>query len=127
MAGRGCQALATAPSLAARSDRVMAACAPLQKPSKQLAARASVSNVMEQIISSALLATAMPVAPTWTDLALRLACTLIAGSIIGYNRGERGKIAGLRTTLLVCMAASVAMLQMNYLLTLSGRAGDSFA
>lgn len=75
---------------------------------------------MEQIVSSALLGTAMPLALTWSDLALRLACTLIAGSLIGYNRGEHGKAAGLRTTLLVCMAASIGMLQMNYLLTLRG-------
>ncbi len=81
---------------------------------------------MEQIVSSALLGSAMPLTLTWSDLALRLLCTLIAGSLIGYNRGERGKAAGLRTTLLVCMAASIAMLQMNYLLTLSGRGSDSF-
>jgi putative Mg2+ transporter-C (MgtC) family protein len=48
------------------------------------------------------------------------------GAIIGYDRGERGKAAGLRTTVLVCMAASVAMLQMNYLLPLAGRPTDSF-
>ncbi len=81
---------------------------------------------MEQIVSSAVLATAMPLELTWPDLLLRLAYTLIAGTIIGYNRGEHGKAAGLRTTLLVCMAASVAMLQMNYLLTLSGRTSNSF-
>jgi putative Mg2+ transporter-C (MgtC) family protein len=51
---------------------------------------------------------------------------LIAAAIIGYKRGERGKVAGLRTTILVCLAAAVAMLQMNYLLTLSGRPNNSF-
>jgi putative Mg2+ transporter-C (MgtC) family protein len=55
-----------------------------------------------------------------------MVCTLVAGAIIGYDRGEHGKAAGLRTTVLVCLAASVAMLQMNYLLPLAGRAGDSF-
>jgi putative Mg2+ transporter-C (MgtC) family protein len=39
---------------------------------------------------------------------------------------EHAKAAGLRTTILVCMAASVAMLQMNYLLPLTGHASDSF-
>jgi putative Mg2+ transporter-C (MgtC) family protein len=68
----------------------------------------------------------MPLTVTWTDLAIRLACTLIAGALIGYNRGEHGKVAGLRTTILVCLAASVAMLQVNYLLSLSGRSTDSF-
>jgi putative Mg2+ transporter-C (MgtC) family protein len=63
---------------------------------------------------------------TWVDLVIRLACTLIAGAIIGYDRGERSKAAGLRTTVLVCVAASVAMLQMNYLLPLAGRPTDSF-
>jgi hypothetical protein len=41
---------------------------------------------------------------------------------IGYNRGDHGKAAGLRTTMLVCLAASVAMLLVNLLLPLSGRA-----
>ena len=68
----------------------------------------------------------MSVDLTWPDLVIRLVCTRIAGAIIGYDRGEHGKAAGLRTTVLVCMAASVAMLQMNYLLPLAGRASDSF-
>jgi putative Mg2+ transporter-C (MgtC) family protein len=68
----------------------------------------------------------MPEHVTWLDVVVRLACAFIAGTIIGYNRGEHGKIAGLRTTLLVCLAAAVAMLQMNYLLSLAGRPRDSF-
>ncbi len=68
----------------------------------------------------------MPLTVTWADLAARLLSTLIAGAIIGYNRGEQGKSAGLRTTILVCLAASVAMLQVNELLDLSGRPNDSF-
>ncbi len=61
-----------------------------------------------------------------TDFAVRLICTLIAGAIIGYNRSEHGKAAGLRTTMLVCLAASVAMLQVNLLLPLAGRPPGSF-
>ncbi len=68
----------------------------------------------------------MPLELTWSDMAIRLACALIAGAVIGLNRGERGKAAGLRTTMLVCLAAAVAMLQMNYLLTLAGRSSNSF-
>jgi putative Mg2+ transporter-C (MgtC) family protein len=68
----------------------------------------------------------MPLHLSIADLAIRLACTLIAGAIIGYNRGERGKAAGLRTTMLVCLAASVAMLLVNLLLPLAGRAPDAF-
>lgn len=68
----------------------------------------------------------MPLTITWTDVALRLVSALIAGAVIGYNRGERGKAAGLRTTLLVCLAAAVAMLQVNFLLPLAGRSPSSF-
>lgn len=68
----------------------------------------------------------IPLHPTLTDVALRLLCAFVAGAIIGYNRGEHGKAAGLRTTLLVCLAAAVAMLQMNYLLPLAGKTSDSF-
>jgi putative Mg2+ transporter-C (MgtC) family protein len=75
---------------------------------------------------STLFGSAMPLTLTWVDMAARLVSTLIAGAIIGYNRTEHGKPAGLRTTMLVCPAASIAMLQMNYLLTLSGRPTDSF-
>jgi putative Mg2+ transporter-C (MgtC) family protein len=82
--------------------------------------------MMDSLLSSAVIGSAMPVELTWPDLGIRLLCTLIAGAIIGYDRGERGKAAGLRTTVLVCMAASVAMLQMNYLLPLAGRPTDSF-
>lgn len=80
----------------------------------------------DSLFSSAVIGTAMPVELTWPDLVIRMLCTLIAGAIIGYDRGEHAKAAGLRTTILVCMAASVAMLQMNYLLPLAGRASDSF-
>jgi len=68
----------------------------------------------------------MPLHLSFTDLAVRLLGTLIAGAVIGYNRSEHGKAAGLRTTLLVCLAASVAMLQVNLLLPLAGRAPDAF-
>ncbi len=68
----------------------------------------------------------MPLNLTWTDLVLRLICTLVAGAVIGYNRGEHGKAAGLRTNMLVCLAAALAMLQVNLLLPLAGRHPDSF-
>jgi putative Mg2+ transporter-C (MgtC) family protein len=83
-------------------------------------------NMAYSLFLSAVTGTAMPVELTWIDLVIRLLCTLIAGAIIGYDRGERAKAAGLRTTMLVCMAASVAMMQMNYLLPLAGRPTDSF-
>jgi putative Mg2+ transporter-C (MgtC) family protein len=47
----------------------------------------------------------------WPDVLLRLALTVVAGVLLGYNRSEHGKAAGMRTMLLVCVAASVAMIQ----------------
>ncbi|MBV9267602.1 MAG: MgtC/SapB family protein [Acidobacteriaceae bacterium] len=63
----------------------------------------------------------MPSSLTWTDLAVRLICTFIAGALVGINRGERGRPAGLRTTLLVCLAASFSMLLANALLQTTGK------
>lgn len=69
----------------------------------------------------------MPTTIGWPEVALRLALTLLAGGIIGLNRGERGQPAGLRTTLLVCLAASISMLQVNLLLDTAGKTPDSFS
>jgi putative Mg2+ transporter-C (MgtC) family protein len=69
---------------------------------------------------------AMPLHLGWDDIGLRLALTVAAGIVLGFDRSERGKAAGMRTTLLVCLAASVAMLQVNLLLPLAGRSADSF-
>ncbi len=63
---------------------------------------------------------------TWQDIALRLLLAFAAGASIGFNRGEHGRPAGLRTTLLVCLAACVAMLQANLLLATVGKKPDSF-
>jgi len=68
----------------------------------------------------------MPVHLGWGEIALRLLLTVIAGVLIGYDRSEHGKAAGMRTTLLVCLAASVAMIQVNLLLPMAGKASDSF-
>jgi len=69
----------------------------------------------------------MPLTLDWPTVMLRLACTLAAGVAFGVNRSESGKAAGLRTTILVCLAASLAMLQANALLDQTGKAKDSFA
>jgi putative Mg2+ transporter-C (MgtC) family protein len=68
----------------------------------------------------------MPLYPAWPDLALRLVLATVAGALIGLNRGESGNAAGLRTTLLVCLAACIAMIQVNLLLMLHGKLPDSF-
>ena len=69
----------------------------------------------------------MPLSPTWQDICVRLSLTMIAGAIIGFNRGARGHAAGFRTTILVGLAASVAMIQANILLPLAGKTPESFA
>jgi putative Mg2+ transporter-C (MgtC) family protein len=63
---------------------------------------------------------------TWPDIALRLALAIAAGGLIGLNRGEHGLPAGLRTTLLVCLAACLSMIQANILIASAGKAVDSF-
>ncbi|HEY3916625.1 MAG TPA: MgtC/SapB family protein [Stellaceae bacterium] len=63
---------------------------------------------------------------TWAQIAIRLLLTVLASLAIGYDRSEHGKAAGMRTTLLVCLAASAAMIQVNLLLPTAGRASDSF-
>lgn len=69
----------------------------------------------------------MPLHPTWQDIAIRLALTLIAGAMIGLNREARGHAAGFRTTILVGLAAAITMIQANILLSVGGKAPDSFA
>ena len=69
----------------------------------------------------------MPLNIGWGEIALRLALTVFAGILIGINRSEHGHAAGLRTTLLVCLAASLSMLQVNLLLPMAGKTSSSFA
>ena len=68
----------------------------------------------------------MPTHPGWNDIAWRLLLTVAAGVLIGINREEHGRPAGLRTTLLVALAAAVSMIQVNLLLPIAGKASDSF-
>jgi putative Mg2+ transporter-C (MgtC) family protein len=68
----------------------------------------------------------MPLEPTWSDIAIRLVLTMLACGIIGLNRGARGHAAGFRTTILVGLAASVAMIQANILLPVDGKTPESF-
>lgn len=69
----------------------------------------------------------MPLEVTWHDAVLRLALAVVAGAVIGFNREERSKAAGLRTTVLTCLAACVAMLLGNLLLATSGKDASKFA
>jgi len=64
--------------------------------------------------------------PSWQDIGLRLLLTLLAAAVIGLNREARGHAVGLRTTILVSLAACVAMIQANILLPLGGKTAASF-
>jgi putative Mg2+ transporter-C (MgtC) family protein len=68
----------------------------------------------------------MPLTLTWSDVAVRLACTVIAGFLVGLDRDERGKPAGIRTNVLVCLAASLSMILANGMLGTSGKNASSF-
>jgi putative Mg2+ transporter-C (MgtC) family protein len=68
----------------------------------------------------------MPVTITWLDIGIRLVLTVLAGGLVGLNRMERGRPAGLRTTILVCLAASISMIQANLLMPTIGKTPDSF-
>lgn len=68
----------------------------------------------------------MPIALTWSDISIRLLCAVLAGASIGLNRTEHGRVAGFRTSILVSLAACIAMIQVNLLLPLAGRAPNSF-
>ena len=61
------------------------------------------------------------------DILLRLAAAVAAGAIIGFDRGTRGRIAGLRTMILVCVAAAGAMIEANLLLSVTGRSESAFS
>lgn len=61
-----------------------------------------------------------------TDIVIRLALTILAGGLIGLDRGERGRAAGFRTMILVCLAASATMIQVNLMFNMAGRPADAW-
>ncbi|WP_107312051.1 MgtC/SapB family protein [Burkholderia metallica] len=69
----------------------------------------------------------MPAVLQWSDVLIRVVLSLVAGGLIGLDRSESGKTAGLRTTILVCLAACLAMLQVNALLPQAGKPQGAFA
>ncbi len=70
---------------------------------------------------------AMFLHPSWTDIALRLFLSALAGALVGFNRQRGGHAAGLRTIMLITLAACVAMIQASLLLGASGKSASSFA
>ena len=69
----------------------------------------------------------MPTHLGWQEIGLRLTLTVLAGLVMGLDRERLGRPAGLRTTVLVCLAASVSMIQANLLLPTNGKTDGSFA
>lgn len=69
---------------------------------------------------------ALDVRVTTVDIVVRLAAALVAGGVIGYDRGTRGRAAGLRTTILMCLAAAGAMIEANLMLGVTGKTAQSF-
>jgi putative Mg2+ transporter-C (MgtC) family protein len=63
----------------------------------------------------------------WQGILLRLVLTIVAGGLLGVERSRTGHSAGLRTTLLVTLAASIAMIQMNLLMQTNGKPPNSYA
>src|SRR5512141_2478593 len=51
----------------------------------------------------------MPPITTW-DMLLRIGLAFAAGFAVGWERESHGRPAGLRTNILACVAAAVAML-----------------
>ncbi len=68
----------------------------------------------------------MPLQLDGADIAVRLLCAVLAGGMFGFNRTGHGRVAGLRTMMLVSLAACLSMVQVNLLLGLSGKAPNSF-
>jgi putative Mg2+ transporter-C (MgtC) family protein len=67
----------------------------------------------------------MPLTLDWRAVALRLGLSVVAGLLIGLNRTQHGRPAGLRTNILVCLAAAISMIEENLLLGTAGKASDS--
>jgi putative Mg2+ transporter-C (MgtC) family protein len=69
----------------------------------------------------------MPVHLEWYEAVLRIVLASLAGAVLGLNRSARHKPAGLRTTILVSLAAATAMVQANLLLVTNGKNPSSFS
>ena len=63
----------------------------------------------------------MPVTLTAWEVGLRVLLTVIVAVALGYDRRTEGRPAGVRTTLLVALAACFAMIQANWLINTVGK------
>ncbi|GBH24383.1 MgtC/SapB family protein [Burkholderia vietnamiensis] len=69
----------------------------------------------------------MPVVLQWGDVVARIVLALVPGGLVGLDRSESGKTAGLRPTIPVCPAACLSMLQVNALLLQAGKPPGAFS
>ena len=53
--------------------------------------------------------------PGLQDFILRIAAATLAGTLVGLERETHGRAAGLRTTILACIASAIAMITSEYL------------
>lgn len=51
---------------------------------------------------------------SFSEIALRLLCAFVTGVFLGLEREVHGRPAGLRTTVLACVAAAMAMILSEY-------------
>jgi len=63
---------------------------------------------------------------SWSEISARIILSLLAGALVGFNRERGGHAAGLRTIILITLAACLAMIQANLLLGISGKSSNSF-
>jgi putative Mg2+ transporter-C (MgtC) family protein len=63
---------------------------------------------------------------TASEIALRMAMALLAGVVVGLERESRGRAAGLRTTVLACVAAALAMIISEILFIESAASGGAW-
>lgn len=68
----------------------------------------------------------MPLHITPSQIAVRLLLATVASMLIGLNRDEHSRPAGMRTTMLVTIAATLMMLQVNLLLPMDNRSSTSY-
>lgn len=60
-----------------------------------------------------------------TEIITRILCAFAAGIILGLERETHGRPAGLRTTVLTCVAAALAMILSHEFALIYNRAGDT--
>ncbi|MBE6891285.1 MAG: MgtC/SapB family protein [Ruminococcaceae bacterium] len=58
------------------------------------------------------------------SISLRLVLALFLGGAIGFERGRRGRAAGFRTHIIVCLGATMATMTGQFIIEVLGLAGD---